>query len=133
MIDPWNPTREEIIEWAYSDELEPEQDWNLAVTEINNASLLLTLASDDNCPKRLYFLFCLYLLVGDDVRTNGGAHGGVEAITLVLNHAEVFPHGDIIKWIERSRQLLAEPNLFVYSDWCDGGFVRKDYHTNTIL
>jgi hypothetical protein len=61
VIDPWNPTKKEIIEWAYNNQPQPEQDWELAVTEVENATLLLTLAADDNCKKRLFFLSCLYL------------------------------------------------------------------------
>jgi hypothetical protein len=68
MNDPWNPTDDEIIHWAYDAESLHEQDWDLAITEISRASLFMRLAADASCPTRQFFLQCLYLLVGDAVR-----------------------------------------------------------------
>lgn len=47
----------------------PEQDWDIIATPLDFGFLFLTLAADRQCPHRRFFLGCLYLLVGDTVRT----------------------------------------------------------------
>lgn len=71
MIDPWNPTSSEIRSWAYDPEADdPCQDWALALSWLQDESVYLSLAADDRCPKRRFFLSLLYLMVGDAVRTD---------------------------------------------------------------
>ncbi len=71
MIDPWNPTKSELKEWAYSsDPYCPAQDFDLAVADICLSDIILESASDTQCPEQSFFLHCAYLIVGDAVRTN---------------------------------------------------------------
>ena len=74
-VDAVNPTDEEIARWAYIEgaDYPPEmpQDWDLCVTQPRRADLLMQLACDERCPNRRFFFSCLYLLVGDAVRSQG--------------------------------------------------------------
>ncbi|AIK36403.1 MULTISPECIES: hypothetical protein [Bacillus] len=124
MKDPWNPTTQEIIEWAYTEHaVFPEQDWDLSICD-NAAEIILSIASDTNCPNQTFFLHCLYLLVGDAIRTRGNTYN-IESLQNILQSATNSTNSDIFKWVERSRTLLAKPETFCYDLWCDGGFVYK--------
>lgn len=70
MKDPYNPVENEIRAWAKNPEaVEPVQDWDLMLCNVDRLDLYLELASTDNCPQADYFLAALYLIVGDAVRT----------------------------------------------------------------
>ena len=66
-MNPFDPTDDELRQWARSDGPWPVQDFDLIVAEAERLSLLLELASS---PQREFFLRCLYLVVGDAVRSN---------------------------------------------------------------
>jgi hypothetical protein len=70
--DPWDPTRDEVLQWAYTQRaFAPNQDFELAV--IHNVALynaMLACAADASCPKQRFFLGCLYVLIGDAVRSS---------------------------------------------------------------
>ena len=69
MDDPWNPSHADIRQWAYSNEMIPEQDWELAlIGKVADQQLCLTLAADRDCPNRTFFLGCLYVFTGDTIR-----------------------------------------------------------------
>lgn len=127
MQDPWNPTSAEITAWAYDpDSMWPEQDWDLAVTSDHNSDLLLQLASDPACPQREFFLRCLYLFVGDAVRTGFVAHGREDVVELLDSVPAACTPG-ISRWVERSRELLdAGPGAVDYALWCDGGYSQAE-------
>ncbi|MBO1580694.1 hypothetical protein [Bacillus sp. XF8] len=126
MKDPWNPTTQEIMEWAYTEHaVFPEQDWDLSVCTITNAAeIILSIASDTNCPNQTFFLHCLYLLVGDAIRTDGNTYD-LQYLQNILQSAASSTNTDILKWVERSKTLLSKPETFNYDLWCDGGFVYK--------
>lgn len=67
--DVFNPTINEIRAWAYSDQLCPEQDWDLYLLNDDNLALFLELASDDQCPTQDFFKHMIYLYVAEDLRT----------------------------------------------------------------
>jgi hypothetical protein len=123
--DALNPTEEELRKWAYTDGAkypdEMPQDWDLCVAEFSRGLLLLRLASDVDCPKRKFFLSCLYLLVGECVRTSAGsAH--VSDCARFLSRVEMPLPEDVAQWLSRSRELLRSPEQFNYNKWCWGGF-----------
>ncbi|WP_410982754.1 hypothetical protein [Bacillus cereus] len=126
MKDPWNPTTQEIMEWAYTEHaVFPEQDWDLSVCTITNAAeIILNIAIDTNCPNQVFFLHCLYLLVGDAIRTSGNTYN-IESLQNILQSAANSTNTDILRWVERSQILLSKPETFCYDLWCDGGFVYK--------
>lgn len=62
-------TREEITAWAYDvSAMWPFEDFDVCLPGQCSVSLLLELAMDLACPKRNFFLSCLYIYVGDAVR-----------------------------------------------------------------
>lgn len=120
MIDPWNPTPNEIRSWAYDpDAAEPCQDWDLALSWLQDEAVYLSLATDDDCPKRRFFLSLLYLMVGDAVRSDFRARPKPIVIGLI-EHGNEYPHPDISTWQRRSRELIACPATFEYDAWCGG-------------
>jgi hypothetical protein len=122
--DAYNPKKEEIKEWAYTENVyEPVQDWDLMITDTENAELLLQLVNDEKCFHQSYFLKCLYLLVGDHVRTKGTIHDK-EVIEKVMKQGSNSQNEKIKIWAERSKELMQNTETFDYTFWCDGGFNR---------
>jgi len=122
--DAANPTDAEIERWAYIPGAhypsEMEQDWDLMVTKPARADLLERLASDLACPNRDFFLSCLYLLVGDAVRTNGSTWPLADARDW-LSRERPHPPEDVALFLTRSKHLIAHPGEFDYHKWCGGG------------
>ncbi|HEY1123667.1 MAG TPA: hypothetical protein VGE67_18770 [Haloferula sp.] len=122
--DAANPTDAEIERWAYIPGAhyppEMEQDWDLMVTDPERVDLLERLASDLSCPNRDFFLSCLYLLVGDAVRTNGSTWPLAEA-RVWLSRERQHPPEDIARFLTRAKHLVAHPEDFDYQKWCNGG------------
>lgn len=127
MRDPVNPMHEEIRQWAYDpNAVDPlGQDWDLVISSPEYADLILSLASDDNCPNCDYFLNCLYILVGDAVRTGGRAMP-FEDLEELFSQAEETGNSYLLRWVARSRKLLKHPESFDYHKWCTGGWALEE-------
>ncbi len=99
-------------------------EWDEQITVIENADLLLTLASDQNCPRRAFILKCLYSLVG----TSASKHVDVDMakINALLDKAKSSSDRVILNWVDRSRIILRDLRKFDYTEWCLGGFSEKD-------
>jgi hypothetical protein len=125
----------DVVAWAYANDgghCEPMQDWDILLADPRNEDVLLQLASDELCPKRIFFLHCLYILVGDYVRV---LHAGVAIpfpIEPLLTRATASNDPIIKTWLEQSRYLIAHPETFDYDLWCGGGLIRKDNLRNSI-
>jgi hypothetical protein len=123
MLNPYDPTDDELRQWAQSEAFAPVEDFDLMIADLDRVPLLVELASS---PARVFFLSCLYLVVGDAVRTSfqTATRSDVEA---ALTHAAAIAEDDpaIRKWIADSRRLLASPEEFDYEAWCDGGLARS--------
>lgn len=120
MKDPWNPTQEEIKRWAYdtgpiSEEEKNMQDWELAVYGIKNIDLIISLVLDKECPKRKIFLGCLYVFVGDVIRREQKEEW--DELEAILSKASHLKDTDIIDWVNRSKDLLAQPEKYEYKYW----------------
>ena len=125
--DPFDPTDDEIIAWAYGrDAVALVEDWDLVLATVGRAPLLVRLAADPKCPTRDHFLRCLYLLVGDQVRPAPADAGAWEQIERVLRLADAARNPRIARWVARARVLRAHPEQFDYRLWCDGGIVDAD-------
>jgi hypothetical protein len=125
--DEWNPTPEELCAWAYqADAMWPTEDWDLAVADDDRSTLVLRLATDVACPSRNFFLRCLYLLVGDAVRSGFVAHRRESVLGLLAQVPADCPP-DVTRWANRSRELMAGPSSRVdYVLWCEGGYSRTE-------
>lgn len=123
--DAVNPTDEEIERWAYIPDAnyppEMSQDWDLCVTEPCRADLLERLASDLGCPNRKFFLSCLYLLIGDAVRSNG-AYWSLHDASVWLSRDRLAAPGDMEMFLRRAKQVIVNPKEFDYNKWCCGGY-----------
>lgn len=126
MKDTWNPTSDEIRDWASdSASLEPEQDWDLCLSHLPYDKLYVEFAADSGCPKQDYFLRLLYLIVGNAVRSSFAAESKGR-IKSLLHLARSQSGQALFLFSQRSEELLAEPESFEYDDWCAGGIVAKD-------
>jgi hypothetical protein len=123
MRDPFDPTDAELREWAFSDELAPVQDFDLMVSDVERIPLLLELTAS---PSRQFFVHCLYLTIGDAVRShfNPTSRSDVEG-ALDYGSATAAHDPAVKRWIDNSRDLLASPELFDYGEWCEGGLARR--------
>jgi hypothetical protein len=124
MKDPWNPTADEIRVWAFDPEASHEQDWELILTDGEFDELLVDLAADLQCPKCGFFLGCLYLLVGDAVRSHGRSHTP-EQLAALFSRAERTGDAELRLWAARSRDLLSHREKLDYAKWCQGGILLE--------
>ncbi|HEX6699218.1 MAG TPA: hypothetical protein VF101_00650 [Gaiellaceae bacterium] len=125
MRDPFDPTDAELRAWAQSGDFAPMEDWDLIIAEPLRAPTLIDLAADGPPESREFFLRCLYLLVGDAVRSgfNSAPKEDVEAV-LVGAEPAARESVSIALWLARSRRLLEHPEEFQYDAWCGGGLAR---------
>jgi hypothetical protein len=120
MRSPSDPSTDDLRTWAFTEGAsEPIQDWELLITNLSRAPLFIQFASDPKCPNSLFFLRCLYLLVGDAVRTDGRTSNLQDVLTFVNSNAYNWDP-DIQAWVCRSLALLKEPSRFRYDDWRGG-------------
>jgi hypothetical protein len=121
MKDLQNPSQAEIKKWAYQPtKKEPTPVWSLTITTIENGELLVALASDPACPRKHYFLRCLYFLVGESVSKHREEDKG--RIEELLTKADASEDPQIIQWVLRSRSIIKDLRKFDYKEWCEGGF-----------
>lgn len=129
MIKPFfNPSSLSIKKWAYQkSKLKSIPEWDEQITTIKNANLLLTLVSDQNCPRRASILRCLYSLVG----TSASIHvkADIVKINALLDKAKSSSDQIILNWVIRSRIILGDLKKFDYIEWCQGGFSEQDLPT----
>jgi len=118
MRDPYNATKEEIINWAYDEEADhPEQDWDLvSVARFENIDLLIGLVIDDKCPKRKWALYQLYFIIGGSIQCKDSKKN----LEIILEKAKSVDNTSIKKWVNRSLDLLMHPEKFSYDAWCRG-------------
>lgn len=111
-----------INDWAFSNDTEfPHQDWDLFLTDLSTAPLLLSLSMNPKVAKakRKVFLACLYLFVGDAVGIVKDKNY-LEEVRLFVEQASSNRNYYIQQWVSRSFQLIQNPELFDYKKWCDG-------------
>ena len=121
---PYNPSFEEIEEWAYTvDAIEPEQEWDIIVDWLRYPDLILRLASDDTCPTQGYFRHLLYVIVGQAVRGTFSTKKKHE-IDVLFDHAKKYHHPDIQKWKENAANIFKKPDQFKYDDWFSGKLAK---------
>lgn len=136
-MDVYNPTADDLRSWAYDADAEQVQDFELFVTDISMADIILELAADPACPNRRFFLSCLYLLVGNNFRagpdgapsrdfTHRSWRKAVAPIREFVERSQEQADPVIRRWAERSLELFARPRTIVYDEWCDGGIARAE-------
>ena len=112
----WNPTPEEIKAWAYSDEMIPEQDWELAVNSFGNIPMICSFIDDENCNHISFFLSSLYVYTGDIVRS--GDIQEIEMLKMLLDKVAISAKSEkLTDWIKRSKYLIHQPNTYDYTYW----------------
>ena len=125
MRDPVNPTPAELIEWAYSTDATYDQDFDAIVASPEFSELLLQIADDDQCPNQLFFLHCLYRLVGASVASNGKFMPESDVRRLIKSGAS-GQSASLRRWAGRATVFVADPNAFDPSTWLDGGWAIDD-------
>lgn len=119
MIDPYNPTKDEITEWAFEKKSYLIQDWELVlIQDISNIDLIVTLYKDDKCEKKKFFLSCLYVYIGDFVRTKhlksqSEIIFSEELLRKSLNDSD----SEISIWAKRATDLMENPDKYTYEYW----------------
>jgi hypothetical protein len=114
--DVWNPTDEEIIAWAKSDEGMPEEDFDLALITEENDGLLISLAQDKNSHKRNFFIHVLYFMIGDAVYLENTDR--MDYLKNFLTDLEFSDDAELEKWKNESIELLNNTDKFDYDYWC---------------
>lgn len=120
----YDATEDDIRSWARDPDGLCEQDWAIVCAGIGHEPLFIQLASDESCPKRGFFLHCLYLLVGDAARTQGHTTS-FEHLEEFFICAEATGKPWLLTWVSQSRDLIANRRPFIYDLWCRGGLARR--------
>ena len=119
--DPVNPIEPEIRTWAGAqDTTEPMEDWDLILANDARDDLYLELAARAELPRSRYFLHVLYLIVGDEVRFAERPHEPSARLQHLIRAADDIASPEIQRWLQRTKNLVAEPESFSYSAWCGG-------------
>jgi len=124
----------QLRNWAYNPDqfVGMEQDFELLVANLDRANLVLECASDDDCPKQLFFLSCAFLIVGDAIRSNGDSSVFVaqeEEILAFVRQAEKTGNALLLEFVWRARDLIENPSTFEYDLWRGGELARNLYLT----
>lgn len=126
--NPVDPSPAELRAWAYHPDSVPLEsmppDWDLLVAGDRLIGTLFELAMDRSCPARRFALHCLYIYAADGIRTKFRAHPR-RRLRKLVEQAEQLGDEPMVVWAHNSRMLLAQPQLFSYHDWCEGGLVRN--------
>lgn len=126
--NPVDPSPAELRAWAYNPDSVPLEtmppDWDLLVAGDRLIGTLFELAMDRSCPARRFALHCLYIYAADGIRTKFRAHPR-RRLRKLVEQAEQLGDEPMVTWAHNSRVLLAQPQLFDYHDWCEGGLVRQ--------
>jgi len=130
--DPVDPTPDEVHHWAYmARAFAPSQDFELII--IHNPALdplVFGCAADTACPKQRFFLGCLYVLVGDAVRSQWKTFPR-HRIERLIQQGLHSNHPDVECWATRAQALLNDPTGYTYAEWGLGSrFVYADSPTS---
>jgi len=95
--NPSNPSYQEIKDWAYSEEEEPDQNWELFLIWKAEFELYLELASDIFCPKEAFFLDLLYYWVWANIKHEVGENK-LDSYSEVFDQAEKLNTRELISF-----------------------------------
>ncbi|MEM7455582.1 MAG: hypothetical protein AAF456_14610 [Planctomycetota bacterium] len=127
MNDPWQPSPEDIREWARNTRdpwlEQPCADWPLALAWTRHENALLELAADESCPSRKFMLFILYFVVGHAL------HDGFDSVPQpviegFVRRADNYENTDLKTWQDRCWKVLRNPATFQYQQWCGGDYAE---------
>lgn len=121
--DPYEPTKDEIKAWAYTDDSSPVEDFELLVDD--DPYFSLELASDEKCPKKNFFLGSLYVWAGDCVKNKLN----LDVLTKWLEVASKSKDNRIKKLVERARRLLSGEEKYDYNKWGIGEEYTKEAYS----
>lgn len=122
----------QLRNWAYHPEqfVGMGQDFDLFVAGLHNADIILECASDNLCPKQLFFLNCACLIIGDSVRLHADGSAFVDQEREVLTfvrRAEKTGNAYLLEFVWRARDLIENPSTFEYDLWCGGELASSLY------
>ena len=116
-----NPTSEEVRKWAYSEDDWPHDEWDLFLSWTREVDLFIELATDNECPKKDFFLHMLYYLVG----TTYGEPEKSDKLDRIRYYSDKgvgIKHGAIRKWRKDIDDLLKQRVKYEYDNWRGGLF-----------
>jgi len=94
--------------------------WDFNVSAFASPRLLVAIAGDPNCPKRRFFLSCLYIMSADAVTIGGSYYR--ERLEEALERAEGSSDPWLTTWAKRTRRLLDAPRTLNRHEWMQGSW-----------
>lgn len=126
--NPVDPRPEELKAWAHQPSSVPlermPKDWDLLIATNELVGALFELAGDPSCPARRFALHCLYIYAAGGIRTNFREQPW-RKLRRLMDQADAGEDDLLRTWAHNTRALLAQPGLFEYHDWYEGGLVRQ--------
>jgi hypothetical protein len=126
--NPVDPRPEELRAWAYQPNAVPldtlPPDWDLLISTNRLIGTLFELAADSDCPARRFALHCMYIYAAGGIRTNFREQPRRKLRRLV-EQAEKHADNSLRTWAHNTKALQAQPDLFQYPEWYEGGLVRS--------
>lgn len=134
----------QLKNWAYkSAEFKSVgQDFELTVAVLDRSDIVLELASDNKCPKQLFFLRCAVQIVGfaindhfikptwlkgAEVSTESEFEGDRIKLEVFLRKAEKTGNKYLLDFVWRARQLLENPEHYDEDRWYLGHLADEIY------
>ncbi len=114
-----NPTMEEVKMWAYSKEDWPHEEWDLFLSWTTEVGFFMELATDHECPHRLFFLHMLYYIIG----TTFNEPNKSDKLQRITDYAALgrgVNHGDIRVWVRNIDELIKGFQKYDYDNWRGG-------------
>ncbi len=107
MKDVYNPDEDDVQEWLASGKDKwPTSDWDYYVMDGPNDLLVLQLANDLNCKQRLFFIHCLYYLVGDYFNSTKKDEPKRKRIENLLDQVDAATTPEVTAWRNETLSLL---------------------------
>lgn len=119
----------ELREWAYNPDrfVKTGQDFELTVSWLGRADIILECSSDNECPKQLFFLSRAYQIVGDAV-SSSLVNPTEQEILNFIRRAEKTGNAHLLEFVWRARSLIENPSEFEYDQWCGGQLARTLFY-----
>ena len=121
--DNWNIQGDELIRWAEDRSADwPDQDFDIAVADLRFSEIIIRYATDDESPKRRFFLGCAYLIVGNSLKSTNQASLKNKEVESFLIKAKESNHKSMDLLCVRYEEVLNNQIEFNYELWCNQGF-----------
>ena len=126
-MNVYEPENSDVLEWIASASPKewPASDWDFYVCNGRNDQLILEKANDPNLEHRVFFVHCLYHIVGDYFLWNSSNEKFRKRIDQLMACVDEASSIEVTKWLVETEDLLSAKSEFVQNYWIGFMFFDK--------